>query len=430
MTLSAAHSPALPLAEVTSDARRALLVLTLIYGISQVDRQVISLLLPGIKGEFELSDTQLGLLTGMAFALLYTVSALVLSRWSDKGNRRAVIAAGLAFYSLMTLLSFTVRSVLQLTLLRFGVAIGEGSGLAPSTALISDYFPPERRAQALALFVSGSFLGTILIFPIVGWSASNWGWRTGFLFAGVPGLLLAAILWFAVKDPPVKRSTAAVPPLGETLRFILGQRSVLWLYAGTVGHSTALFGFSLWVPTFLSRVHDMSLSSIGTSVGLVSGMGGMAGAAAGGWVADRLGRARPVLGLAGPALASMLALPAALVFLMAGDIRLVLAAFGFMMFFLVSAQGAIWATLHGSVRVRMRALAGAISGMLVNLLALGLGPLIVGMIADHLAPDHGAQAIRFALIAPAGIAFLGSVCLVIAALANGTDRARAAEGEA
>lgn len=413
-----AHAPA-------PGATLALVTLTLIYGVSQVDRQVIGLLLPDIKRDFHLSDTALGLLTGFAFALLYTLSTLILSRRADTGNRRAIIALGLAFYSVMTTLSGVAQNVWQLTLFRFGVAVGEGAGLPPSTAMISDFYPPETRGRALGVFVSGAAIGTIVMFPLVGVVAQHFGWRAGFLIAGVPGLILAGLLFFGVKDPPISASAGhKAPPLGKTLRFIVSQRSVLLLYVAIVGHAMALLSFAIWTPTFLERIHHASQSAIGFWIGLASGLGGLFGAAFGGLLADRMGARRPRMRLMAPALVTMLAFPAAAVLLFAATFGLSIWGLGVMMFCLTSGQAAIWATLHASVHVRMRALAGALSAMLVNIFALGFGPLIVGALNDGLAARLGESAIRYSLMVPAACALAGSVVLILAALLNDRDRQR------
>ncbi len=412
-------------------AMPALITLTLIYGVSQVDRQVIGLLLPDIKRDFNLSDTALGLLTGFAFAILYTISTLILSRMADKGNRRPIIAIGVAFYSVMTALSGLAQNVWQLTFLRFGVAVGEGSGLAPSTAMISDYFPPARRGRALGVFVAGAAIGTITMFPLVGLAAEHFGWRAGFAVAGAPGLLLGAFLYFRVKDPPVATGTPAqAPPLGKTLRFIAGQRSVLLLYLGTVGHLMALLSFAIWTPSFLARIHDATQSSIGFWIGLMSGAGGLLGSAVGGFIVDAMGDRRPRMRLIVPALVTMLGFPSAALLLFAPAFGWSIAGLGLLMFFLSSGQAALWATLHASVHVRMRALAGAISAMLVNIFALGFGPLIVGALNDRLAAEFGENAIRYSLLAPAAIAFAGSVVLILAAMLNEPDRRRVLMEEA
>jgi predicted MFS family arabinose efflux permease len=420
------HDKAMP----HKGAAYALAILMLIYGAGQLDRGVISLLMQPIKQEMQVSDTVLGLLSGFGFAAIYAVSALFVSRWADRGPRRAIIAGGLLFYSVMTALAGFAQGIWQLAATRVGVSLGESTGLAPSTAFLGDYFPSRLRARALAIFAGGSYIATFLFYPIIGWINQHYGWRQSFMAASVPGLVLSAVFFLTVKDPPRggvegRPATAEAPPLRETFAFLMGQRSALLMFVAAGFTGWTLFSLSMWGPTFLRRVHHLSDLEIGTYTGLIAGVAGLCGSISGGFVADWAARRDPRLRLLVPACACILACPLGLGYVFADDLRLTLALQACVGFLMVFPMGANWATLQSVVKVRMRALSAAILLVFSNCLGLGVGPLVVGLMADWLKPSLGDLAIRYALIVPCITCAIGGGLFVIAALLTPADAERA-----
>lgn len=415
-----------------SRARYGLCILTLIYAVGQLDRQVISLLLEGIKKDMHVSDTVLGLVSGFGFATLYAFSGVLVSRWADRGPRRAIIAGGLLLYSLMTALAGFSRTVVQLAASRVGVSIGESTGLAPSTAFISDSYPSEKRGRALAIFAGGSYLSTLVGFPIAGWISQHYGWRPAFMAAGVPGIVLALLLRFTVTDPPrggteAEGADTCVIPLRETLQFLARQRSILFLYLGSIFTGWTLFSMTIWEPTFLARVHHLTSLQIGAYTGPIRGIAAFSGSIVGGFVADRVGRRSHQLKLLVPVLGYVLACPSMLVFLFTSSLRLMFSVMAVNYFLIAFPTGAMWATLQSVAKIRMRALASALLLAFANLVGLGIGPLVTGMLNDHLEATMGREAIRYSLIVPCLTSAIGGILMAVAAFSVEKDRMRALE---
>ena len=225
-------------------------VLVLLFGVAvlnMLDRQILGMLVVPIKAEFGVSDTAIGLLTGPSFALFYALAGIPIARWADRGVRRSIIALGLLVWSGLTLASGSVQSFWQLVVARLGVGIGEAAGTPPSHALISDYFPPERRSFALAVFTIGASTGVALANLVGGWVGEAWGWRMVFVVAGVPGLVLAVLLRFTVREPPRGRfegGTTKRPEEGwlAAVRLLLKIPSYRHLVAAASLHSFAFSG--------------------------------------------------------------------------------------------------------------------------------------------------------------------------------------------
>ncbi|MDP1555043.1 MAG: MFS transporter, partial [Hyphomonas sp.] len=214
-----------------------LAVLTLTYTFNHVDRQILVILLEPIKAEFGLSDGQVGWLTGLSFAAFYATLGIPVAMWADRGNRRNIISIALGIWSAMTALSGLAQNFWHLLLARMGVGIGEAGGTPPATSMIADLYPPQERAMALGVYTSGIGLGIMAGFALGGYIYELYGWRTAFFAAGVPGLILALIVRFGIKEPvrglaDQRKDEGPAPSLGETLKFIFSQSSYLWLLAG------------------------------------------------------------------------------------------------------------------------------------------------------------------------------------------------------
>ncbi len=380
-----------------------LALLSLVYVFNFIDRQVMAILLQPIKEEFGASDTAMGLLTGFAFVVFYTFAGIPIARWADRGSRVAIIATAVALWSAMTAACGLVRSFGQLALARVLVGVGEAGGSPPSHSLISDYFPPERRSTALSIYAWGVYVGAALAFAGGGYFTQYFGWRAAFVAVGLPGLLLALAVRLTIREVPRGRSDGGVvaedpPPLLEALSFLLRCRSFVFIVAASSVQSLSGYGVITWGPAFLMRVHEMSWVEIGAKLGWAVGLAGCAGAYAGGKITDRLGARDARWNMRLPALESVLALPFLAGFAMSSDGDMALICF--VPFYALGAMyvGPMYSMVQGVVKVRMRATAAAVLIFVVNMVRLGLGPLLVGVLNDAFAAEYGDAAIRYSLL--------------------------------
>lgn len=393
------ENPATP---VSNGYRRYVLVLlTLVYALNFIDRQILVILQESIKVDMDLSDSQLGLLTGFAFAIFYVSVGIPIARWADLGNRRNIVSLAVAVWSGMTALSGFTQNFWQLLLARIGVGVGEAGGSPPSHSMISDYYPVEQRGSALSFYSTGVYLGILFGFLIGGWINSEFGWRVAFFVVGVPGFLVALLVRFTIREPVrgglEGRALELPATFGETLRTLKGFGSFK-LFAVAAGlNAFSSYGIGNFTPSFLIRSHGFSSLEVGTSLALITGIGGALGTYMGGVLADRYGAKdkRWYLWISGIPAACSVPLMFTAVFI--GDPRLAL---GFLFF--ATMLGAFYlgptiAISHTLVSPSMRAMASAILFFILNLIGLGLGPLVVGMISDMLAPAYGSESLRYAL---------------------------------
>jgi len=379
-----------------------LLILTGVYTFNFIDRQILVILQESIKAELGLSDTQLGLMTGLTFALFYVTLGIPIARLADRSNRRNIVAFSLAIWSAMTALSGLAGNYIQLLLARIGVGIGEAGGSPPSHSIISDYFPPERRATALSIYSVGIYIGILVGYSLGGWLDQNYGWRIALMALGIPGIIYALVLLFTVKEPPkglsdpdhLKQKEDA--SFGEVLGYLFSKKTFLFLAFGCGLHTFANYGVGNFFAPFLARVHGMEVAQIGTALGLTSGIGGMIGTFGGGYLADRLGKIDVRWYLWVSVVAEAINFLPSYVIFFFDDTTTVL---GF--YFLTSLISAIYlgpciAVTHNLVSAKMRALSSAILFLILNLIGLGLGPLAIGAISDWLAPTYGVESLRYA----------------------------------
>ena len=430
-----------PQPRVTWRTHLSLALLALVYIFSFIDRQVVAVLIEPIKREFGVGDTAIGLLTGLAFGVLYAALGIPVGRLADRGNRRNIVAVCCGLWSLATIACGMVVQFWQLLLARMSVAVGEAGGMAPSIALLSDLYPKERRALAIGVFMMGSNLGLLLGLALGGWIAQHYGWRTTFITFGLPGLVLALLVRLLVHEPRRGGFELAQPvapaiqePLLAQVRRLLAMPSLrnVALACGVGG--VAAYGYGIWVPSFLVRSHGMSIAHAGLLFGLASGGGAMAGALFGGWLCDRLAQrdARWQIGL--PLLGALLSVPAALAFLLwpaadfwqLGTLRVPHA----MVFALLFGFFAAWwpalsyNAVSQMVTASERTVAAAVLNLFITLLGVGLGPLVTGFFSDLLAPVYGAEALRWSLAAVCCL-FLGTVFFFSLALKTYGPRLRA-----
>ena len=378
-----------------------LAMLTLISVFNYLDRSLFGLALPAIKREMVLSDTALGLVSGLAFVVVYSVLGLPIAWLSDRWSRRNIIAIGLAFWSVMTAVTGWVANVWQLAAARFLMGAGEASGIAPSNAMIADLFPPTRRPLAMALFGLASTISSALLFPIAGWIAEHQGWRAMFLAAGAPGLVLAVIFALTVREPP----RAAPPPsqarrpggsIWSDVAALFANRCFVWIFAGVTFMGANVWATSAWTPTFFQRVHGMGMAEAAAIIGPSRGILGAAGILAGGVLVDRLpATSRWRLGL--PALACAFVGPAEALFLLGNGTGAWFVGFAGSSFFALIHQGPVYAATVNIVADRRRALAVAMILLGASLIGNAAGPTAVGMLNDYLAPTLGQLAMAFQL---------------------------------
>ena len=373
-------------------ANYALAVLFIVTMLNFLDRQVISIVAEPIKRDLGLSDTQLGLMTGLSFAVFYTTLAIPLAALADKWNRSRIIGIAIAIWSLMTVLCGLAGSFVQLFLARVGVGIGEAGSAPASHSLIADLFPPERRAGALGIMGAAVPVGAFIAYAGGGYITEMFSWRAAFLLAGLPGIIIALLIWFTVPDPRGKVSLAKAfqPAAGEmTLRVALlelSRKPAYWhLVAAGILVQFISYGLASFYGGLFVRVHGMDYAELGWKLGVLVGVTGGFGAWFGGKVGDLIGKRDPVLPLLVSGLVLMVAAPGMIAAIYAGNANLAIILLGFPTFSATFYFGPSFAAVQMLASDRTRAMAVAIYLMLAGLIGLGLGPVFVGGLSDYFA---------------------------------------------
>jgi predicted MFS family arabinose efflux permease len=381
-----------------------LAMLTLVYVFNFIDRQLLVILQESIKKDLQLSDTQLGLLSGFTFAIFYVTMGIPIARLADQRNRRNIVAISLGLWSVMTAFSGLARNFFQLLMARIGVGVGEAGGSPPAHAMISDYFKPEHRATALSIYSTGIYFGMMFGFVMGGYLNENLGWRVAFFVLGIPGVLFSLLFYFTVKEP--RRGATDVDASGQpdhSLKDVLGilfsKKTFIFLGLATGLHAFCIYGIFNWAPSFLARLHGMSNSDIGVSLGFILGIGGAIGSFAGGYLSDRLGRKDRRWYLKMPATAIIISIPFVVGALFIPNAIASQICFGIASSIYSMYLGPSIAVAHQLVPASMRALTSAILFLVLNLIGLGFGPLVVGMLSDALTPSLGIEALRWAMAA-------------------------------
>lgn len=411
---------------VTWRTHYALGMLAIIYIFNYIDRLVVSILIEPIKLEFGVSDTMIGLLSGVTFALFYTAFGLPLGRLSDRIGRKPVIAAACVAWSLMTMLCGAATSFAMLLLFRVGVAIGEAGGSAPSVAMVSHLYPSRLRSRALSVFMMGPAIGAVVGLGMGGWIADNYGWRWAFVIIGAPGVLLGLILAFTVTEPkaaPEPAGSAKQPSesFRDTLKKLVATPAYALVVASASVAAIAGYAIGTWVPSFLIRSHDLSLQEAGFLMGIGGGLTSVVGTLACGAFTDRMASRNTGWQLGSALFGTFLSIPFGLAFFLWPDgtaftigTMAVPTAF---LFYLGFAFFGIWWTVpcFGSMSYlippKRLAQGTAMLFMGTTLLGVGLGPLIVGMLSDYFSATIGDEALRYALAA--SIALLVIPCILL-----------------
>ena len=389
---------------LSQGARRyALVVLAVVYMFNFVDRQILSILLPAIRDEFQVGDTILGLLTGTAFALFYVILGIPIARLADRVNRRNLIALAVAVWSGMTALSGFAANIWQLTLARVGVGIGEAGCSPPAHSMIADYYPPEQRSSAMGFYTLGISAGIMLAYLAGGWVAQNIGWRAAFLIVGVPGLLLAFIVRFTIREPErgaseKRRDSGEQPELMVVARFLFSRRS--FLYMSVAAGLSAFVGYAMinFLPSFIVRSFGMQVAELGFWLGIIYGIAGGFGFFMGGFLADHLGRSghRRALSFIG------LAVFVTVFFNIA--VFLSTSAFWCLCLLVMPTVTSnvylapVLSQTQSLVSLRMRAVASSFVLLIINVIGLAMGPPVTGFISDALEPTLGVESMRYSLL--------------------------------
>jgi predicted MFS family arabinose efflux permease len=401
-------------------ARLVLGMLLLVYTFNFLDRQILGILVQPIKAEFQLTDAQLGALGSIAFALLYSTLAIPLAVVADRTSRSAVITISLMVWSGFTALCGLASGFWSLFLCRLGVGVGEAGGVAPSYAMIADYFPPERRARALAIYSLGVPIGMAFGALLGGIIAATVGWREAFIAVGVAGILIAPIFRLVVKEPPrgmsdPARTATTQAPIG-TVFPILARKPSFWLMGFAAAFSSMCgYGLAFWVPSVLQLSFGLSLVNMSLFIGSLLLIGGIAGVLAGGVLADRLGSRDRGAYIRLPAIAWLLTAPLFAAGLFAPNLTvawlLLLLPHGLNILWL----GPIVTAVQHLVPPHMRATASASFLFINNLVGLGIGSWAMGAMSDALKDSYGADALRYAVLIGLG-AYLVAATLALLAV--------------
>jgi len=391
-------------------------VLTLVFTSSHIDRQIVAILGQPIKDSLGISDTQLGLLTGVMFAVFYATLGMPMAMWADRRNRRNLIAFSITLWSAMTALCGLAQNYLQLLLARIGVGVGEAGSNPPSHSMIADLYGPTERATALAIFSTGVNAGIMLGYLIGGWVNEWLDWRWAFIIAGVPGLAIALLVRLTVIEPPRGYSEGGAAA-GKT------DAPPFWAVARTMAKSAILrntvfanalvsfFGYALvlWVPVYLVRIHGMGTGEAGTVLAVLIGLGGAAGTFSAGWLADRLALRHQGWRVWIVVAAYLIVLPLAAAAFLADGVTLTLALYVLPAMLAGAYLGPGAAIVQSHVPLRMRSVAAAINLFILNIIGLGLGPFTVGLVSDLAAPQAGADSLRYGLLAMIPVGLWGAV---------------------
>lgn len=398
-----------------------LFMLVLVYTFNFIDRQIIGILAGPIKAELNLTDTQLGLMGGLAFALFYTALGIPIAWLADRKNRTWIITVSLAVWSGFTAMCGAAQNFWQLFGARVGVGVGEAGGVAPSYSLISDYFPPQERARALAIFSFGIPIGSAAGILFGGLIADAIDWRMAFVVCGVAGLILAPVFKLTVKEPPRAQFDAPAdrgeaPPFGEVIGTLLSKPSFWFLSLGAAASSIVGYGLIFWLPSFFERSFDLSLVDRSLYYGAIVFFGGVVGIWLGGVLGDKFAARSKGAYAAVPALAFVLALPCYVAGVLTDNLWI-----AFFVFLVPQALSLAWigpvvAGVQGLVAPGGRAVASAVFLFINNLIGIGLGTVFFGAVSDVLREQFGDESLRYAILI--GLSFYVVAALLMALAAR------------
>jgi MFS family permease len=395
-------------------------VLFLIGLITMIDRNITAILLEPLKTEFHVSDTMLGLLSGFAFALFYSMMGLPLARIADRHDRKWLIIVSAAFWSLFTILCGTAQTFWQLLAFRMGVGASEAGSIPPSQSLIADYFPPKDRGKAMAIYMMGSGFAFIIALAGGGWIAQTYGWRASLYACGAIGLPVV-LLAMAVLTEPRRRMPAdaradqVTETMGATLAALFGKRAYAYLLVGLTLYFATAQGAVVFIPSFMIRNHGLTIVQTGMLVGAAATIASVMSTVFGGVLSDRLSR-RDAKWLSWvPAICALVAFPMFEVTVLAGPLWLAITVYAIAVSATAASFPSLLTAIHAVCGTRRRAFAIAVAMGLSNLVGQSLGPFMTGAISDFFAASHGSAeglrrglAVVFLLYLPMGLILLSA----------------------
>lgn len=401
---------------VSRQTRTMLWILLIVYIFNFLDRQIVNILAEPIKADLGLTDTELGLLAGPAFAVFYALLGIPIARYADKDgtNRVRLIALSLTIWSAMTAVCGLAQNFVQLLFARIGVGVGEAGCTPAAHSLISDSVPPEKRSSAIAFYGLGLPIGSLLGLIIGGVVNDIYGWRVALMLVGAPGILLALIVLFVMREPRHSRSAeavaaaAAVVPLStrEALREIFASRAYVYILIAASVVAFLGYGKGLWTISFFIRSHGLSTTEAGLSMAVALGLAGIVGTWLGGKLADKFGARDKKHILTFPAFGMALAAPILFLGYLVEDWRIAVALLIVPTMLNAAYYGPAYGCVQGLVRPQARAVAASVMLFGQNLIGLGLGPFLFGVLSDALAPVAGQESVRWVLY---GAAWLGLI---------------------
>lgn len=395
-----------------------LVMLVVVYALNFIDRQIVGILAVPIKTDLGLSDTQLGLMGGLAFALFYTGLGIPVAMLADRKDRTWIMTVALALWSLMTALSGLAQNFWQLFAARLGVGVGEAGGVAPAYSLISDLYPPAQRARALAIYSFGIPIGSASGIVFGGIIATLIDWRFAFLAVGIAGLVVAPLFKLVVKEPERgvwdDDGAAAAPPFRTVIAVLFGKPGFWLLSVGASCASMMGYGLFFWLPSFFVRSFGLSLLEASLGYGAILLVAGIAGIWLGGVLGDRLGAARRSAYATVPASAFLATIPFYLVGILSSDLVTAL-----IVLLVPTALGLVWlgpvlSAIQHLVPANMRATASAIFLFVNNLIGIGIGTAAIGALSDVLAERFGEDALRYSIVAGT-LFYVAAAVLLLAA---------------
>ena len=393
-----------------------LIMVTVVSMVNIADRLIMSILMEDIKAEFHLSDTQVGLLVGLAFALFYALMSFPIARWADIGNRKNILSLAVILWSGMTALCGAAVGFYSLFFARLGVGVGEAGGSPPTYSLIADYFKPSERARAMGVYMVGAALGTgggLIIGGILG---EMLGWRTTFLVLGIPGVLLGLLFFFTVKEPQRGRLDAGeakdkqAKDINKTLKSLAANPVFIRISVSFAMLSMIGYAMAFWLAPIMLRNFDVSLGKVGLYLGLTYIAAGIPAPLIGGYLTDYMAK-RDARWLAWvPAIAIVIVSVALWFCVMADSFEVFLSFFVLAYFVFMIPQGASLSLLQSSLGAGERAVGASFALIINSLIGAALGPLLVGMLSDAMAADYGVKSLNYALIIVSiGASIIGSI---------------------
>ena len=405
-----------------SPAYRAyvMFILVVVYTFNFIDRQIVGILAVPIKADLGLTDTQLGLMGGLAFALFYTGLGIPVAILADRWKRTWIMTAALTIWSGMTAACGLANNFWQLFLARLGVGVGEAGGVAPAYSLISDYFPSHQRARALSVYSFGIPIGSALGILFGGYIASKIDWRYAFFAVGIAGILVAPIFKLTVAEPPrgqydVKGPDAPSPTLAQIIRLLTHKPSFWIISLGAAASSMMGYGLFFWLPSFFVRSFGLELLEASVFYGAILLIGGIAGTWAGGYMADRFGAGKRGNYVIIPAIAFLCTIPLYMLAILSPNLTMT-----FFALLIPTGLGLAWlgpvlSAIQHVVPPTMRATASAIFLFINNLIGIGAGTVALGIISDNLEARFGDDSLRYAILTGTGFYLVAAILFLASA---------------